>query len=631
MRGKWMNNQDLAKIVRQVQMDKEEHFEELFNETYRTVYYLSFKLLNNETEAQDVSQEIIFYIYDHIEELKLPEGFNNWMNRIIYSRCANRLKQILNRREDDYKGLESNDEEQISDDTPEEMLQTKEKNQFVLEIINELPIKQKEVILLYYYQQLTTPEIAEVLSCSIPSVQNRLHKAKKSIRKRIEKTKIYTTQQLFGIGGLPLLLKILTKEANTSINNGIQGQLWTEFTANKYKVKNRLNKENYTPKRRKNKTNSVRICFALTVGALLFVMFFLTPKESTEKATSKIQEESQLQPEVITQSNTEEKRIPINKGIDMIKTEMNERIEESEETIRETTPSDEDTINGEQETISNVQVQTEEKRIVQPVEVPITLNEERSREWYIANISIDTPLIVWVGEFNMEFTNTAIVIDKDWEALEYVEDNNRGASVYKEEIYKKKSTTTYHTTAAPAISFKKSSTIEQDVITYYLELENIGEVAAHNIQVKDEVPQYTAFVKIIDGQHLDNHLQVPSEYNKEIDTIFWNIDSMDPNQKIILAFQVKIKEEEYRNNRDIKNIAYMKVVENGKQEKGLPEEQNYIGSNEIIYRIHQQENRIPKTSDNTSEIGKLLLVVQSTFFLIVAITKKKNGMKKSKN
>jgi DNA-directed RNA polymerase specialized sigma subunit, sigma24 homolog len=87
-----MNNQDLAKIVKQVQKNKEKYFEKLFSEIYRTIYYLSFKFLNNETETQDAAQDTLLYIYNHIEELKLPEGFNNWMNRITYNTCKNRLK-----------------------------------------------------------------------------------------------------------------------------------------------------------------------------------------------------------------------------------------------------------------------------------------------------------------------------------------------------------------------------------------------------------------------------------------------------------------------------------------------------------------------------------------------------------
>jgi len=231
-----MNNKDLAKIVKQVKSNKEKYFEKLFNEIYRTIYYLSFKFLNNETEAQDVSQDIIVYIYHHIEELKVPEGFNRWMNRIIYSKCKNHIRTLSNRREDDYERVPKVSEEQTLMENPEKVVQTKERNQFILEIINDLPMKQQEVVLLYYYQQLTAPEIADVLSCSLPSVQNRLYKAKKAIESKVKKATKDSTQQFFAIGIMPILVQVLAKEANQIIAGDVQGAMWKNFLINKNNV-----------------------------------------------------------------------------------------------------------------------------------------------------------------------------------------------------------------------------------------------------------------------------------------------------------------------------------------------------------------------------------------------------------
>jgi RNA polymerase sigma factor, sigma-70 family len=601
-----MNNQDLAKIVRQVQKDKGKYFEKLFSEIYRTIYYLSFKVLNSEIEAQDVSQEIILCIYNHIEELKVPEGFNNWMNRIIYSRCANRLKQLSNRREEDYKEVGSNENERISDDTPERMIQTKEKNQFVLDIIGELPVKQREVILLYYYQQLSTPEIAGVLSCSIPSVQNRLHKAKKSIRNRIEKSKKYTTQQLFGVGGIPLLLRLLTNEANMIANEEIKAQLWTRFRANGYEEQ---------PKRRNNKTNKVLICLMATVGILLFptILFIQSAfKESTEKEVLEVQKELQLQPEVITVDVVEIKRIPMKNGNDIKKNEKQAEVVATESITTEMVQST-------QETISNIQVPTEEKITNQLVEVPIQLREALNEGWYIVDISVASPLTIWEGEVGKQITNTAIVMDKDLEELEYVDDigdRNSGESVYEEELYKKNSVTTYHATTAPVISFKKTSVIEQDVITYYLQLENIGEVTTYNIIVKDKIPEFTKLLQV-QKEVTDNKTNVSNIYKEEQEIIFWEINQLAVSETVTLVFQVRVKEEGYKDNQKIRNIAYMKVTGKESDVKSLlGEEQDYVGSNEIIYMLQQQKTTNPKTGDMIKDSR---ILVRTAVFAVVLI------------
>ena len=623
-----MNNQDLAKIVKQVQINKEKYFEKLFNESYRTIYYLSLKFLNNEVEAQDVAQEIILYIYNHIEELKLPEGFNNWMNRITYNTCKNRMKQLSRRKEDDYEEVKG---EQLSEDNPENVAQTKEKNKFVLDIINELPMKQKEVVLLYYYQQLTTPEIAEVLSCSLSSVQNRLYKAKKSIQNKMQNSKTYTTQQLFSIGVTPVLYKILSNEANHIVMRKIKRQIRVEIVGNKNKIENGSRSKINKHKASEKKTNTVTLCLWSIAVVLLLATTALTLKSldriekrgtSTVGTINKLQnksEENQLQP-MISDALTEN-TIPNLDGNENVETLIIEKITERS-----------------QETESNIQVQTEEEiSTKQQVEAPVNSTEMESeiskQNWYLFDTSPNVQVNIWNGDIEKEFTNVAFIKDKDLEELKYAYDtldNEENSSVYDEERYKKDSEIVYHKVASPLISLVKSSTLEQDEITYYIRIENIGEVTAYNVIIKDMIPQYTEFIKMIDCQS-DAKVQMESRYQEEIETIFWTIDQLGLGETLTIGFQVKIKESEYQNDREIKNIAHMKVSGKDSDANDLLEEQNYIASNEIIHIMQQQENSIPKTGDNTSEIGMLLIVIQTTFFLIVFLLKRKMELKKSKN
>ena len=575
-----MNNQDLAKIVKQVQSNKEKHFEKLFSEIYRTIYYLSLKFLNNETEAQDVSQDIILYIYNHIEELKVPGSFNRWMNRIIYSECKNRVKKLFRRKEDDYEEHCTSGELPLKDN-PEEFVQTKEKEEFILDIINSLPKKQREVVLLYYYQQLTTPEIAYVLSCSLPSIQNRLYNAKKAIRNRVEESKTYTTEQLFGIGGIPILAKFLNKEAKQIVPGNIKELLWLNIISNKKVSK-------YKP----NGYWFCIVCIFIILLSRVLVGVLKTFNETTQ------QEKNILEIGINTIHNKESNH------------------KREEEQITEILITEKLSTKKRQ---SNSQVQTKEET-TQQVEEQTLKKEQQQWSWRLSDQSIDKQIAIWDGEVEKEYTNIAILEDEDLEELKYshsAKGKAENEALYEEEAYKKKSEIIYHTAIMPVVSLEKSSLLEQDKITYYLHLKNIGEVAAYNLIVKDTVPEYTEFIQMIQAQS-DVHLEIITQYQQQIETIFWTIEQLNPTQSVTLAFQVKILEEEWYNNREIRNIAYLKV--GGKEDNA----EDYLRSNEIIYIMEWKQEKLPQTDDNMGVKRMYILLTLSSFILISCIVTRKN-------
>jgi RNA polymerase sigma factor, sigma-70 family len=613
-----MNNQDLAKIVKQVQKDKEQNFERLVHEIYRTIYYLSFKFLGSEEEAQDVAQDILLNIYKNIDELKVPESFNRWMNRIIYSRCTNRLKQISNRKEE-YNEVVTSKEETILEESPENIVQTKEKNKFILEIINDLPIKQKEVVLLYYYQQLTAPEIASVLDCSLPSIQNRLYYAKKSIRNRMEKSTTYTCEQLFCVGGASILLKIFLKEAKSIVPIKMSGRSWSEVISNKEIGKSHVQENKARKSIGKYNTNKVMLCLIPILTILFSAMLVWATMASKEPLENRLPSKSnkmKLQPEAINQSATEEDTILNKSGNDEKKTETL-LLEKFQSSVKESE--------------SNIAVWINEETKVQ-VEGILNHTEIKDWTWNIVDISTDNQKRIWDGTKEKIFTNTAILEDKGLEDLTYdykAGGNEQDMALYEEAFYKKDSQSVYHVTMEPTISFYKTGFVEDgsDIyedqnITYYLQLENIGEVAAFNIVVKDIMPKYTEFVKIEEGE-IQPDMQVSSYYKKDTETIYWTIDQLRPSEAITLVFQVRIIEENYKQNREIKNIAYMKVaVESSEVDSWLISEQGYIKSNEIIYIMRQKEVNIPRTNDITIHGEIYILFLIASLILMIIIQKK---------
>ena len=134
-----MKNEELAKIVEAVWLDKEKNFETLFNEISETIYYLSLRILNNPHEAEDATQEAIFYIYTHIEEVKVALAFNQWMNRVVIGICDRFINKSVNKKETLSVSVSyvepKHDEREYA--KPEQYVELKERKEFLLGIIDQ--------------------------------------------------------------------------------------------------------------------------------------------------------------------------------------------------------------------------------------------------------------------------------------------------------------------------------------------------------------------------------------------------------------------------------------------------------------------------------------------------------------
>ena len=117
-----------------------------------------------------------------------------------------RKKEVL--LSEDGQGIFDQQSEIDIDLLPEDLLDSKEKQRMILDIINSLPEEQKEVIYLRYYNGLSVKQIAEELNISDGTVKSRLNYGRKKIQVEVEALEKKGTK-LYGLTGLPIILFLL--------------------------------------------------------------------------------------------------------------------------------------------------------------------------------------------------------------------------------------------------------------------------------------------------------------------------------------------------------------------------------------------------------------------------------------
>ncbi|HDR7788586.1 RNA polymerase factor sigma C [Bacillus cereus] len=164
--------------------DKEDLIDEIMNKYGQEVLQLMYSYVNNKEVAEDLTQDIFVKCYKSLHTYKGNSNLKTWLWRIAINHCKDYLKSWYNKKvivtEDDFTYMESQKEsvEQI-------VIQSAEDSRLASAVMN-LPIKYREVIYLFYYEELSIKEIAIVIDVKENTIKTRMKKAKELLKKGLE-------------------------------------------------------------------------------------------------------------------------------------------------------------------------------------------------------------------------------------------------------------------------------------------------------------------------------------------------------------------------------------------------------------------------------------------------------------
>ena len=190
---------------------KKEEFENLYNMHYKEIYFVALKIVGDEHNAKDITQEAFLKAFTNKDKIENEEGFVPYVRMIAHNCAISYLRhcQVIK--------FESVDEEgvyEIKDDKkgPEDETIDKDVQQILMSLIEELPTEQKIVLFLYYYEEMSVKEIAGICGCSEKTIYSRLSYAKKNLRNEVEKIEDKGVR-LRSIAVLPFLYAVFAMEA----------------------------------------------------------------------------------------------------------------------------------------------------------------------------------------------------------------------------------------------------------------------------------------------------------------------------------------------------------------------------------------------------------------------------------
>ena len=210
-----MEREKLVKLVTAAQSGKPDAIEKLFETYYNDVYYFALKTVKDSDIACDITQETFLEIIHTIGNLKEPAAFVTWMKQITYHQCTRyfkKKKEVLVEEDEDGNTIFDTLADESEDSIPSEIYEQAEFRETILGIINELTEQQRSAVMMYYFDELTVAQIAQIQGVSDGTVKSRLNYARKAIKKSVESYEKKHNVRLHSFAILPLLLLFFGKE-----------------------------------------------------------------------------------------------------------------------------------------------------------------------------------------------------------------------------------------------------------------------------------------------------------------------------------------------------------------------------------------------------------------------------------
>ena len=211
---------ELRQAVKEYKAGKAEAFTTLYEESSKYVYTCIYKVMVGNDNAQDIINDIMQDTYveisKYISQLEDEDKFLSWAGTIATRKCYAYLKKnkkyvLLNEEDTTFDNLADN--ENI---IPEEVMQDREKQRLVREIIEtQLTEMQKLCIIAYYYNEQKQSEIAEELGIPENTVKTNISRAKAKIKDGVLDLEKKQGTKLYSVA--PFLLLLFKEEVQAAV------------------------------------------------------------------------------------------------------------------------------------------------------------------------------------------------------------------------------------------------------------------------------------------------------------------------------------------------------------------------------------------------------------------------------
>lgn len=178
-------------LVRRTKNGDVSAFRELFDRYYKRVYNIVYRVVSDENEAADITQEVFVKVYKSIDKLKAEEAFFTWIRMVAVNLCrdyirrkpAVRVESLDQKLEVDGNELDK----QVADwsNNPHKHLEKKDLQNAVQKAIKSLSDDHRTVVVLHHIEGMDIQNIADLLGSPVGTIKSRLARARDELKRKL--------------------------------------------------------------------------------------------------------------------------------------------------------------------------------------------------------------------------------------------------------------------------------------------------------------------------------------------------------------------------------------------------------------------------------------------------------------
>jgi len=179
-----------TELIEQLKQGDETAFKTIVEQWKDMVYNTILGIVQNETEAEDLAQDVFIKVFEKISTFKGDSKFSTWLYRIATTTALDHLRS--KKRKKRFGFFQSlgggNDEKDSIPDFhhPGVSLDNKERATVLFKAIESLPENQKTAYTLHKLEGLSYRDVSEVLNTTVSAVESLMSRANQNLRKELE-------------------------------------------------------------------------------------------------------------------------------------------------------------------------------------------------------------------------------------------------------------------------------------------------------------------------------------------------------------------------------------------------------------------------------------------------------------
>lgn len=182
-----MKNLNDKEIIESVKRGNTADFSLLIKRYKDRAYSLLRRMLKNDMDAEEVLQDCFLKAFNALKDFRNEAQFSTWFYKIVYNTAITTINSKKRKIEQEMTSIDEHYNLSVYDN---EIYSTTENRQdYIIKMVEKLPIRSALVTILFYVDGLSLDEISRVLGTSLVNTKVLLHRSRNSLRELLIKNK----------------------------------------------------------------------------------------------------------------------------------------------------------------------------------------------------------------------------------------------------------------------------------------------------------------------------------------------------------------------------------------------------------------------------------------------------------